>query len=147
SLAVRGYESLLRWRHPRHGWIAPADFVPAAESSGLIVPIGAWVLEQACRDALSWRSDVAVLVNVSPVQLASSAFFDVVADILRRSGLPPSGLELEITEPALARDAAQARTLLQRLRAAGMRIAIDDFGVGYSSMAQLRELPFDRIKL
>lgn len=147
DLRVRGYEALLRWRHPLHGPIPPMDFIPVAEESGLIVPIGLWVLEQACRDALAWAPDTRLAVNVSPIQLASPSLVDSVMDVLQRVGLPPHRLELEITESVLARDPAAARAMLQRLRAAGVRIAIDDFGVGYSSMAQLRELPFDSLKL
>lgn len=147
DLRVRGYEALLRWRHPLHGPIPPMDFIPVAEESGLIVPIGLWVLERACRDALAWAPDTRLAVNVSPIQLASPSLVDSVMDVLQRVGLPPHRLELEITESVLARDPAAARAMLQRLRAAGVRIAIDDFGVGYSSMAQLRELPFDSLKL
>lgn len=147
DLRVRGYEALLRWRHPLHGRISPMDFIPVAEESGLIIPIGLWALERACRDALSWSPDTTLAVNVSPIQLASPSLVDSVLDVLHRVGMPPGRLELEITESVLARDPAAARSMLQRLREAGIRIAIDDFGVGYSSMAQLRELPFDCIKL
>jgi len=147
TLEVRGYEALLRWRHPLHGRISPADFIPAAEESGLVLQIGLWVLEHACRDALCWPSSTLLAVNVSVVQLAWPPFVDTVLDVLHRVGLPPSRLELEVTESALAREPAAARAVLARLRSRGVRIAIDDFGVGYSSMAQLRELPFDHIKL
>lgn len=147
TLQVRGYEALARWRHPLHGRISPADFIPAAEESGLIVPIGMWVLERACRDALAWSSTTSLAVNVSAVQLAWPPFVPSVLDILHRVGLPADRLELEITESALAKDPASVRQALARLRGVGIRIAIDDFGVGYSSMAQLRELPFDHIKL
>ena len=147
DLRIRGYEALLRWRHPLHGRIPPTDFIPTAEESGLIIPIGLWVLERACRDASGWSSDTTLAVNVSAVQLASPTLVESVLDILHRVGMSPDRLELEITESVLARDPAAARHVLQRLRAAGIRVAIDDFGVGYSSMAQLRELPFDGIKL
>lgn len=147
TLEVRGYEALLRWRHPLHGRISPADFIPAAEESGLILPVGLWVLERACRDALRWPPTTMLAVNVSVVQVAWPPFVDAVLDVLHRVGLPPSRLELEVTESALAREPAAARAVLARLRGSGIRIAIDDFGVGYSSMAQLRELPFDHIKL
>ncbi len=147
DLRIQGYEALLRWRHPLHGRIPPVDFIPVAEESGLIIPIGLWVLERACSDALSWNPDTTLAVNVSASQLASPSFVDLVLGVLRRVGMPPGRLELEITESVLARDPAAARTVLQRLRETGIRIAIDDFGVGYSSMAQLRELPFDHIKL
>jgi diguanylate cyclase (GGDEF)-like protein len=147
DLRVQGYEALVRWRHPVYGQISPGDFIPVAESSGVIVPLGLWVLERACRDALAWRDPVMVAVNVSPAQLGAAGLVESVLDVLYRVGLPPHRLELEITESALARDPRMARGVIQQLRAAGMRIAMDDFGVGYSSMAQLRELPFDRIKL
>lgn len=147
TLEVRGYEALLRWRQPLHGRISPADFIPEAEESGLILPVGLWVLERACRDALRWPPSTLVAVNVSVVQLAWPPLADAVLDILHRVGLPPSRLELEVTESALAKDPASTRAVLARLRGMGIRIAIDDFGVGYSSMAQLRELPFDHIKL
>ncbi|WP_326539855.1 putative bifunctional diguanylate cyclase/phosphodiesterase [Pseudorhodoferax sp.] len=147
TLKVQGYEALLRWQHPRHGRLSPAHFVPVAEESGLITQIGLWVLERACTDALSWPEHVLVAVNVSPVQMALPTFVDAVVNIVQRVGLPPSRLELEITETALTQNPGQARAALQRLRMLGIRTAIDDFGVGYSSMAQLRELPFDRIKL
>lgn len=147
TLVVRGYEALLRWRHPVHGRISPSDFIPAAEESGLILPVGLWVLEHACRDALRWPSATVVAVNVSVVQLAWPPFVDAVLDVLQRVGLPPSRLELEVTESALAREPAATRAVLAGLRGHGIRIAIDDFGVGYSSMAQLRDLPFDHIKL
>ncbi|WAC62036.1 EAL domain-containing protein [Pseudoxanthomonas sp. SL93] len=147
ELRVHGYEALLRWRHPLYGFLSPATFIPVAEECGLIVPIGLWVLEQACRDALAWRWDISVSVNVSPLQLTTSNFVESVVAVLHRVGFPPQRLELEITESAIARDPVSARAMLGRLRHYGIQIAIDDFGVGYSSMAQLRELPFDRIKL
>jgi diguanylate cyclase (GGDEF)-like protein len=147
SLVVQGYEALVRWRHPRHGRLSPAHFIPVAEESGVVVQIGLWVLERACRDAMAWPPHLLVAVNVSPVQLALPSFVDDVVAVLGRVGLPAARLELEVTETALTRDASRARTALQQLRAMGVRTAIDDFGVGYSSMAQLRELPFDRIKL
>jgi diguanylate cyclase (GGDEF)-like protein len=147
ELRVHGYEALLRWRHPLHGFLSPATFIPVAEECGLIVPIGLWVLEQACRDALAWRGDISVSVNVSPLQLTTPNFVESVVGVLHRVGFPPERLELEITESAIARDPVSARAMLGRLRRYGIQIAIDDFGVGYSSMAQLRELPFDRIKL
>lgn len=147
TLRVQGYEALVRWRHPRHGRLLPACFIPVAEESGIVVQIGMWVLERACKDAMAWPSHLHVAVNVSAVQLACADFVEGVMAVLRRLGLPPSRLELEVTETALTRDPGRARAALQRLRALGVRTAIDDFGVGYSSMAQLRELPFDRIKL
>lgn len=147
DLSVQGYEALLRWRHPAHGDLGPTRFMRVAEESGLIEGIGMWVLERACRDALSWQASLSVSVNVSAVQLADPAFSRRVAEVLGRVGLPPHRLELEVTETAIVRNPEIARSTLQRLQRLGVRIAIDDFGVGYSSMAQLRVLPFDRIKL
>lgn len=147
DLQVQAYEALVRWHHPVYGQISPADFIPMAETSGVIVPLGLWVLERACRDALAWPQPVTVAVNVSPAQLEAPGLVASFLEVLHRTGLPPQRLELEITESVLARDPKLARGVLQQLREAGIRIAMDDFGVGYSSMAQLSELPFDRIKL
>lgn len=147
DLAVHAYEALLRWNHPVHGEMSPALFLPVAEESGLIDGIGLWVLERACRDALAWDASVSVCVNVSAVQLADPMLAARIVGILERVGLPASRLELEVTETSFVKDTATARVALSGLREHGIGIAMDDFGVGYSSMAQLRLLPFDRIKL
>ena len=147
SMKIVGCEALLRWHHPRYGLISPAEFIPAAEESGLVIPIGLWVLQQACRDARQWPAGMSVAVNVSAIQIGSPSIVASVVEAVRSSGLDPDVVELEITESAIARDDQGARKVLQELRTQGFRLSIDDFGTGYSSMVQLRELPFDRLKL
>ena len=147
GMKIVGCEALLRWHHPRYGLIPPAEFIPAAEESGLIIPIGLWVLKQACRDAMQWPHAVKVAVNVSAIQIGSPAIVESLVDAVGASGMAPDRVELEITESAISRDDQVARDVLQRLRHHGFHLAIDDFGTGYSSMAQLRELPFDTLKL
>ncbi len=142
-----GFEALLRWHHPERGSISPAVFVPVAEDSGAIVPIGEWVLETACNDAASWDSHVTVAVNVSAVQLHSPEFAHKVHEILLRTGLPPRRLEIEITETALVRDMNRALATLRQLKTLGVMVAMDDFGTGYSSLSNLRAFPFDKIKI
>ncbi len=144
---VTGLEALLRWTHPTRGRVSPAEFVPLAERSGLIVPIGEWVIRRAARDALRWAGDIRVAVNVSPLQFRSSRLPDTVLAALEESGLAPGRLEIEITESTLIEDADLVLAVLRRLRAAGLRTAIDDFGTGYSSLATLRAFPFDKIKI
>ncbi len=144
---VAGCEALLRWRHPVRGMIPPAEFIPIAEETGLICEIGDWVLATACTEAANWPSAVRLAVNVSPVQFRSHAFALKVAEVLAATGLPASQLELEITEAVLIRDDDTALTLLEQLRALGVRIALDDFGTGYSSLSYLRRFPFDKIKI
>jgi diguanylate cyclase (GGDEF)-like protein/PAS domain S-box-containing protein len=149
---VTGAEALLRWHHPERGLIVPPVFIPIAEQTGLIVPIGAWVLREACRQAATWRRhcgrDLTVAVNVSPRQLANADFATVVEEALADTGLRPELLCLEITESAVMADPDAATALLERLKTIGVRLAIDDFGVGYSSLAQLKALlPVDTIKI
>jgi diguanylate cyclase (GGDEF)-like protein len=134
-------EALVRWQHPERGLIDPADFIPIAEESGLIVPLGDWVLRQVCRDKAHWARPMNVSVNVSPRQLADPGFVDNVADIVRSSGVDPSSLCLEVTESALFADADTALLRLSALRGLGLRLAIDDFGIGFSSLFHLRQLP------
>ncbi|HWT92900.1 MAG TPA: EAL domain-containing protein [Solirubrobacteraceae bacterium] len=144
---ITGVEALLRWDHPELGTIAPLRFIPIAEQCGLIVPIGAWVLHAACRQAAEWgaRSEAGaqleVAVNVSPRQLAFAAFADEVAHALKASGLPPHRLCLEVTESAVVADLETATASLERLKKLGVRLALDDFGVGYASLSQLKALP------
>jgi diguanylate cyclase (GGDEF)-like protein len=144
---VTGVEALLRWIHPTRGRIPPDDFIPMAEDMGLIVPIGRWVLEQACRDALRWPAGVRVAVNVSATQFRQSVLLRDVMLALESTGLPAERLEIEITESTMMRDPAQALALLHELHALGVRVAMDDFGTGYSSLSTLQSFPFDRIKI
>jgi diguanylate cyclase (GGDEF)-like protein len=147
SNQIAGCEALLRWRHPVRGMISPAEFIPIAEETGLICQIGDWVLATACAEAVNWPPNVRLAVNVSPVQFRSDAFALKVANVLATTGLPAHRLELEITEAVLIRDDEAALTMLQHLRAIGVRIALDDFGTGYSSLSYLRRFPFDKIKI
>jgi diguanylate cyclase (GGDEF)-like protein len=144
---ITGCEALLRWRHPEHGWISPAEFIPVAEETGLINPLGEWVLTTACAEAATWPDDIRVSVNVSPIQFRSQGFALKVAAALAASGLPAHRLELEITEAVLIRDDESALVMLHQLRALGVRIALDDFGTGYSSLSYLQRFPFDKIKI
>lgn len=142
-----GYEALLRWIHPERGVIGPDTFIPIAEESGTIVELGAWVLEQACAEAARWDEPLTIAVNVSPVQFQLPNFCEQVVDVLNRTGLDGSRLELEITEAVLMRDREAVVVLLHRLRALGIRIVMDDFGTGYSSLSNLQSFPFDKIKI
>lgn len=147
SSDYNGAEALLRWRHHERGVVSPADFIPLAEELGLIVPIGEWVLEEACREAASWPSHMRVAVNVSAVQMMSGKFRKTVFDTLARTGLPPERLELEITETTLLCDDVAIFDMLTAFRAAGISIALDDFGTGYSSLTSLHRYPINRIKI
>jgi len=147
SASVVGFEALLRWNHAERGEIPPSLFIPIAEESGIILPIGEWVLRTACQEAAKWRSDLIVAVNVSSVQLHAANFATTVHEILFQTGLPPRRLELEITETALIRDFNRALATLRQLKALGIRIAMDDFGTGYSSLSNLQAFPFDKIKI
>jgi len=147
SGAVIGFEALLRWQHPERGAIPPDIFIPVAEASGAIVPIGAWVLREACAEAMRWTAPLRIAVNVSPAQFQLCDMAVLVEDTLAATGLDPSRLELEVTEGLLIRDPERTLALLSRIRATGVRIAMDDFGTGYSSLSSLRAFPFDRIKV
>ena len=144
---VLGHEALLRWKHHERGYISPAEFIPLAEETGLILPIGEWVLREACREAASWPDAGKIAVNLSAVQLAHSDLPKLVQDILVETGLPASRLELEITESSIIQDKVRSLHALRQIRELGVTIAIDDFGTGYSSLDTLRSFPFDRIKL
>jgi predicted signal transduction protein with EAL and GGDEF domain len=144
---VTGCEALLRWRHPERGMVSPAEFVPVAEDTGLIVELGDWVLRTACAEAATWPSHVRLAVNVSPVQLKSHTLVLKIMSALASSGLAAKRLELEITEAVLIRDDETALAILHQLRAVGVRIALDDFGTGYSSLSYLKRFPFDKIKI
>ncbi|MDP3077773.1 EAL domain-containing protein [Bradyrhizobium sp.] len=144
---VTGCEALLRWRHPERGMISPAEFIPVAEDTGLIVELGEWVLKTACAEAATWPDHIRVAVNVSPVQLKCPTLALKIASALAGSGLRASRLEIEITEAVLIRDDETALTILHQLREIGVRIALDDFGTGYSSLSYLKRFPFDKIKI
>ncbi len=146
--AVVGFEALLRWRHPERGLIPPADFIPISEEIGLIVPLGEWVMREACLEATRWPSDVSVAVNVSPHQFEDTTrLVACVAKALAASGLPGDRLEIEITESVLLRNEKAVLQALHQLRAMHVRVAMDDFGTGYSSLSQLHSFPFDKIKI
>ncbi|MGX5721296.1 bifunctional diguanylate cyclase/phosphodiesterase [Shinella zoogloeoides] len=142
-----GYEVLLRWHHPVRGTIPPGEFIPIAEECGAILPVGEWVLREACREAATWNSDHKIAVNLSPVQLGNADVADLVQRVLQETGLSPHRLELEITESTIIGDKERALNTLRRIKALGVTIAIDDFGTGYSSLETLRAFPFDKIKL
>jgi diguanylate cyclase (GGDEF)-like protein len=146
--SIVGFEALLRWRHPGRGLVSPADFIPLAEEIGLIVPLGEWVLREACRQAARWPDGMSVAVNVSPHQFTDTArLVSLVAQSLASSGLPGRRLEIEITESVLLRHEQAVLAALHRLRAMDVRVAMDDFGTGYSSLSQLHSFPFDKIKI
>jgi diguanylate cyclase (GGDEF)-like protein len=141
-------EALLRWRHPRRGTIAPSEFIPIAEATGLIVPIGTWVLAAACAEAMRWSTDIKVSVNLSPMQFRRGReIVDVVMGALDRSGLPPWRLDLEVTESVLIEDGDATLAILQELRERGIGVSLDDFGTGFSSLAYLNDFPFSKIKI
>ncbi|MDG2521828.1 EAL domain-containing protein [Caulobacter segnis] len=144
---VTGCEALLRWRHPERGLVSPADFIPLAEEIGLILPMGEWVLRQACAEASRWPESVSLAVNLSPIQFRDRRLLDTVKGALDGSGLSPQRLQLEITESVLLADNAANLELLHDLRKLGVRISMDDFGTGYSSLSYLRSFPFDKIKI
>jgi diguanylate cyclase (GGDEF)-like protein len=145
--SVSGVEALVRWRHPTHGLIPPARFIPLAESTGLIIPLGEWVLRQACRDAMSWPAHISVAVNLSAVQFRKCDLLDAVRRALKESGLPPERLEVEVTETVLLEKDTDHIGLLHRLKEIGVSVALDDFGTGYSSLSYLTMFPFDKIKI
>lgn len=144
---VTGAEALIRWRHPARGLIGPGEFIAIAEEVGLIVPIGEWVLRQACRDAAGWRKTMRVAVNLSAVQFRGHRLAETVISALSQSGLPPLRLELEVTELALLEETEATLETLHQLRGLGVRVSLDDFGTGYSSLSYLRSFPFDKIKI
>ncbi|PWS35740.1 diguanylate cyclase [Falsiroseomonas bella] len=145
---LAGFEALLRWRHPARGLVAPGEFVPLAEETGLILPIGEWVLRTACREAAGWSDpSLVVAVNVAAAQLARRELAAQVKSTLAATGLAPERLELEVTETALLHDVTTATATCQELRALGVRISLDDFGTGYSSLSRLRSFPLDRVKI
>lgn len=144
---IIGFEALARWQHPVRGQVSPAEFIPIAEESGLIVEMGEWILRQACREAASWPKPLQVAVNLSPAQFMHGDVVGLVHSILIETGLAPGRLELEITEGVLIEDFDRGLALLRRLKALGVRISMDDFGSGYSSLSYLQAFPFDKIKI
>jgi diguanylate cyclase (GGDEF)-like protein len=144
---VKAFEALIRWEHPERGLISPAEFIQVAEEMGLIVPLGEWVLRQACAEAVDWPEEICVSVNLSPLQFAKGNLVSTVMNALASSGLPGSRLELEITESVLLEKSERNISILNQLRELGIRISMDDFGTGYSSIGYLRSFPFDKIKI
>jgi EAL domain-containing protein (putative c-di-GMP-specific phosphodiesterase class I) len=144
-------EALIRWCHPEIGIVPPFDFIPLAEESGLIVPIGEWVIEEACRQSRTWQADgmrpVPVAVNVSSSQFEQKDFAGRVDEILKRTGIEPGCLELEMTESVLMSNVANAMNTLKRLKEMGIKISVDDFGTGYSSLSYLSKFPIDELKV
>ena len=144
---VTSCEALIRWHHPKRGMVSPLEFIPIAEETGLIVPIGEWVLRQACAEAAHWPHDITVSVNLSPAQFKSRTLVQTVVGALASSGISPDRLELEITELVLLQESEGAFAVLHQLRDLGIKVAMDDFGTGYSSLGYLRSFPFDKIKI
>jgi diguanylate cyclase (GGDEF)-like protein/PAS domain S-box-containing protein len=144
---TQGYEALLRWHHPVRGMVSPADFIPIAEETGLIVPIGAWVIRAGLDELATWPEHLSLAVNLSPVQIRNDNLIPLVVQSLAASGVDPNRFELEITESVLLHDSEENVAVLHKLRDLGIRIALDDFGTGYSSLNYLRSFPFDKIKI
>jgi diguanylate cyclase (GGDEF)-like protein len=144
---VTGFEALLRWFHPTRGMVPPSEFISVAEDIGVIIPIGIWVLHQACAEAATWPAHVRVAINISSLQFGNQTLVATVAEVIRQTGIAPERVELEITESVVLRDDQATLSALHALRALGVRIAMDDFGTGYSSLSYLRSFPFNTIKI
>ncbi|WP_411902639.1 putative bifunctional diguanylate cyclase/phosphodiesterase [Methylorubrum thiocyanatum] len=144
---VRGFEALVRWKHPKRGFVSPAEFIPLAEETGVIIPLGEWILQQACATAAGWPGDISIAVNLSPIQFRHSDLPLLVISALQESGLDASRLEIEITESVFLEATPAIKTALAKLRELGVRLSLDDFGTGYSSLSYLRRLAFDKIKI
>jgi diguanylate cyclase (GGDEF)-like protein len=144
---ISGFEALIRWNHPDKGMISPAAFIPLAEETGFIVPMGEWVIREACATAAKWPGDLSVAVNISAAQFRGCGLMQVIVGALATSGLHPSRLEIEITETVLLQNRETTLAVLRQLRELGIRIAMDDFGTGYSSLTYLQCFPFDKIKI
>ncbi|MCA1399027.1 EAL domain-containing protein [Bradyrhizobium sp. BRP56] len=142
-----GFEALLRWHHPQRGMVSPAQFIPLAEETGLIVPLGEWVLRTACAEAAKWPDNLKIAINLSPVQFRSPELVPVIVHALASAGISPERLELEVTETAIIQDSEAVFTALSQLHDLGVRIALDDFGTGYSSLSFLQKFPFDKVKI
>ncbi|MDJ0932981.1 EAL domain-containing protein [Breoghania sp.] len=144
---ICAFEALLRWNHPIRGLVSPAEFIPLSEEIGLIVEIGAWVLEEACREASRWPEEVKIAINLSPVQFRNNEVVEAVAHALGVSRIAPERVELEITESVLLQDSDANLQSLRDLKSLGIQIAMDDFGTGDSSLSYLQKFPFDKIKI
>jgi diguanylate cyclase (GGDEF)-like protein len=144
---LKGFEALIRWNHPQRGYVGPAEFIPLAEDTGLIVQIGEWVIREACAQAATWPDGLSVAVNISPRQFGSPVLVQTIVQALAAAGLQPSRLELEITESIFIGNVERTLSVLHGLRSLGVRIALDDFGTGYSSLSYLRSFPFDKLKI
>jgi EAL domain-containing protein (putative c-di-GMP-specific phosphodiesterase class I) len=144
---ITSCEALIRWFHPERGVIPPMEFIPIAEETSLIIPLGEWVLRHACSEAVRWPKNVTVSVNLSPAQFENPNLVKTIVNVLTDCGLPAARLELEITETVLLQDNDHALAILHELRGLGIKIAMDDFGTGYSSLGYLRSFPFDKIKI
>ncbi|MXP29657.1 EAL domain-containing protein [Porphyrobacter algicida] len=144
---LKGFEALVRWNHPERGLVNPVDFIPLAEETGLIIPLGEWILREACWQASQWPEELSVAINISPKQFASGNLAQTILQALSHSGLAPGRLELEITESIFIANVEKTLSTLHGLRDLGVRIALDDFGTGYSSLSYLRSFPFDKVKI
>src|SRR5664279_2273789 len=142
-----GFEALVRWQCPKRGMVAPGTFIAVAEESNLILPLGEWVLREACREAASWPQPLTIAVNISPIQFRQGDLPRLVHSILLQTGLAPGRLELEITEGVMINEFSRAVSILRRLKSLGIKIAMDDFGTGYSSLSYLQSFSFDKIKI
>ncbi|ASP35348.1 EAL domain-containing protein [Labrenzia sp. VG12] len=147
DLQISGFEALVRWKHPKRGMVPPGDFIPIAEDTGLILQVGEWVLNEACRIAAGWPDDLRIAVNLSPRQLRGHAFGPVLINALTSSGLRADRLELEVTETVLLTDSEEVLDALHQAKTLGVKVSMDDFGTGYSSLSYLRRFPFDKIKI
>lgn len=144
---MRGFEILSRWRHPERGYVPPSQFIALAEENSLVHELGVAVLRRACAEAVRWRNPLEIAVNISPLQFQQGDLPEQILAILMETGLPASRLELEITETVLMTDFDRALSMLRRLKALGLRIAMDDFGTGWSSLSSLQAFPFDKVKI
>ena len=147
SQRIIGYEALIRWRHPSRGMIAPMEFIPIAEETGMILPIGEWVLRKACTDARMLPDDCFVAVNISPVQFMTKDFVSLVKSVMRETGVRANKLELEVTETAMMQDRERAAKILKELSEMGISVAVDDFGTGYSNLSYLIDFSFQKLKI
>ena len=146
-MLFRSFEALIRWKHPVRGFVSPGEFIPLAEETGVIIPLGEWILREACQIASGWPGDVRIAVNLSPRQFRHSDLTQLVRSALRTSGLAAARLELEVTESVFLEATPAINATLSKLREMGVRLSLDDFGTGYSSLSYLRRIAFDKIKI